>query len=290
MSNSVAASPTTANLADWIGRSETREDRIDPRQVIALAATLDWAAPPERELPPLWHWVYFTPAARQSELGVDGHPRRGAAGGILPPVELPNRMWAGGRLTFHQPLVVGEAVTRVSRLIRAERKSGKAGDLVFVTVHHAISGANGLSVEEEHDIVYRNPAPKGTPPGGEVAPAAAPGQFRQLCKPDSVLLFRYSALTFNGHRIHYDYPYVTQEEGYPGLVVHGPLTATLLLQGFLQAHPGKRVTGFAFRAVGPIYDNQTFDVCGEITGPGQAKLWTDCAGRLTMKADVTFAE
>ena len=279
---------TPPALDAWIGREETRHDRIDSRQALALAATLDQAPDAilqSGELPPLWHWVYFTPATRQSELGHDGHPARG---GFLPPVDRPNRMWAGGRLVFHRPLRLDEAVSRRSRIIRCERKHGRQGELVFVTVHHTLSGPDGTALEEEHDIVYRNPTPPGSAPAGEAAPAAA--DFRQRVVADAVLLFRYSALTFNGHRIHYDHPYVTREEGYPGLVVHGPLTATLLLEAFRKAHPDKTVRRFAFRAVGPLYDHQPFDVCGALDGPGTARLWTDCDGRLTMKADVSFSD
>ncbi|THF60539.1 FAS1-like dehydratase domain-containing protein [Pseudothauera rhizosphaerae] len=274
------------DLTQWIGREELRADRIDPRIAQALAATLDLDPDGMKagaELPPLWHWVYFTPNARRSEIGPDGHPQRG---GFLPPVELPNRMWAGGRLGFRQPLRVGEAVTRISRIVRCERKSGRSGDLVFVTVEHTLSGERGVALVEEHDIVYRQPSPRGGPLAGEAVEARA--EFRQRVHPDPVLLFRYSALTFNGHRIHYDHPYVTREEGYPGLVVHGPLTATLLLGAFRAAHPDKVVRRFAFRAVGPLFDTTDFDVCGRLSGPGAAELWTDCDGRLTMKADVVF--
>lgn len=277
---------TKADLSDWIGREESRADRIDQRIAQALAATLDAdpaAMTMGTELPPLWHWVYFTPNARASEIGPDGHPKRG---GFLPPVELPNRMWAGGRLRFLQPLRIGDDVQRTSRILRCERKSGRTGDLVFVTIEHTISGAGGVAVVEEHDIVYRDASPRGGPLAGEAALAAA--EFRQHVHPDPVLLFRYSALTFNGHRIHYDHPYVTQVEGYPGLIVHGPLVATLLLEAFRAAHPQKRVTSFAFRAVGPLFDTHDFDVCGAITGPGTAALWTDCGGRQTMKAELAF--
>ena len=282
--NTQAQSP---DLSTWVGREETREDLIDLRTAQALAATLDYepdSMQPGAELPPLWHWVYFTPNARQSELGPDGHPRRG---GFLPPVELPNRMWAGGRFEFFQPLRVGETATRVSRILRCERKSGRSGDLVFVTVQHTLSGAAGVALTEEHDIVYRQPAPHGAAPGGEAVTAEA--QFRRAVHPDAPLLFRYSALTFNGHRIHYDHPYVTQEEGYPGLIVHGPLIATLLVENFRAANPGARVDRYAFRAVGPLYDTQDFEVCGRIVAPGEAELWTDCDGRLTMKATLGFS-
>jgi 3-methylfumaryl-CoA hydratase len=277
---------TTVDLSQWVGRGELRTDRIDQRVAQALAATLD--RDPETleegaELPPLWHWVYFTPNARASEIGTDGHPKRG---GFLPPVDLPNRMWAGGRLTFEQPLRVGEAVTRISRTARCERKTGRNGELVFVTVEHTVSSERGVCLVEEQDIVYRQPAAPGASLAGEQARGSA--ALRQRIHPDPVLLFRYSALTFNSHRIHYDQAYATREEGYPGLVVQGPLAATLLLETFRAAHPAKRIRRFVFRAVGPLFDTADFDLCGQFTGPDSADLWTDCDGRLAMKAEVTF--
>lgn len=277
---------STVDLTQWVGRGELSADRIDQRVAQALAAMFD--RDPETlnegaELPPLWHWVYFTPNARQSEIGADGHPKRG---GFLPPVDLPNRMWAGGRLSFEQPLRVGEAVTRISRIARCERKVGRNGDLVFVTVEHTVSGERGVCLVEEQDIVYRQPTPKGAPPAGAAVEGRA--DFRERIHPDPVLLFRYSALTFNAHRIHYDKPYATHEEGYPGLVVHGPLAATMLLEAFRTRHPAKRIRSFAFRAVGPLFDTTDFDLCGQLTGPDSADLWTDCEGRLAMKAQVTF--
>lgn len=280
MSNSVA------DMSAWIGRQSDASDVVASGQVSGLAATLDLDIDSVIQagvLPPLWHWMFFNPQARHSQLGTDGHPARG---GFLPPVELPNRMWAGGRFTFVKDVRIGEAITRKSEIIKCERKSGRNGDLVFVTVRHLISGESGLAIEEEHDIVYRNPAPKGAPLGGESV-TDAPG-YRKRIVPDPVLLFRYSALTFNGHRIHYDHPYTTQVEGYPGLVFHGPLAATLLLEAFRANNPAAKVKRFAFRAVGPLFDNQVFDVCGKLSEPGKAQLWTDCAGRVTMKADVAF--
>lgn len=280
MSNSVA------DMSAWIGRQSDASDVVASGQVSGLAATLDLDIDSVIQagvLPPLWHWMFFNPQARHSQLGTDGHPARG---GFLPPVELPNRMWAGSRLTFIKDVRIGEAITRKSEIIKCERKSGRNGDLVFVTVRHLISGESGLAIEEEHDIVYRNPTPKGAPLGGESV-TDVPG-YRKRIVPDPVLLFRYSALTFNGHRIHYDHPYTTQVEGYPGLVFHGPLAATLLLEAFRANNPAAKVKKFAFRAVGPLFDNQVFDVCGKLSEPGKAQLWTDCAGRVTMKADVVF--
>jgi len=273
------------DLSSWIGRDEVRTDVIDERTAVALAATLDYKAEEVLagdELPPLWHWVYFTPNVRRSDIGADGHAKRG---GFLPAVDLPNRMWAGGRLQFLRPLRIGEKVERVSRIVRCERKTGRTGELVFVTVEHLISGEYGGAIKEFHDIVYRQ-ASKGGPITGERVEKEA--NFSQIVHPDPVLLFRYSALTFNGHRIHYDHPYTTQVEGYPGLVVHGPLIATLLLNAFRNAHPSATVSEFSFRAVGPLFDTSNFAVAGRIVGPGTAELWTDCDGRVTMKAEVSF--
>ncbi|MBL8474056.1 MAG: MaoC family dehydratase N-terminal domain-containing protein [Rhodocyclaceae bacterium] len=284
MPNTLPALST--DIEAWIGKEETSVDGIDLRTAQALAATLDVdpeSVQPGTELPPLWHWVYFTPRTRQSQLGPDGHARRG---NFLPQVDLPNRMWAGSRIDFLQPIHIDEQLTRLSRVARCERKTGRHGELIFVTVAHIISGPHGVAIRDEHDIVYRHPTPRDGALAGEAPQHAA--EFRRTVLPDPVLLFRYSALTFNGHRIHYDHPYVTQVEGYPDLVVHGPLTATLLLEAFRDAHPQRQVTRFAFRAVGPLFANTAFDLCGRCTAPGTAKLWTDCAGRCTMKADVEF--
>ena len=279
-------SNSATNISAWLGRQQQANDHVAKGMVTALAATLDLDAEPIVQagvLPPLWHWMFFNPPARQSQLGTDGHPARG---GFLPAIELPNRMWAGSRLKFVQDIRIDEEITRHSKIIKCERKSGRNGDLVFVTVRHLINGENGLVMEEEHDIVYRNPSPKGAPLAGESITETP--DFRNHIVPDPVLLFRYSALTFNGHRIHYDHPYTTQVEGYSGLVFHGPLAATFLLEGFRATYPDARGKNFVFRAVGPLFDNQTFDVCGKLTAPGQARLWIDCVGRLAMRADVAF--
>ena len=226
-----------AALRSWIGRSETQVDvaaAVPPR---ALAATLDRDDPPSQPgaaLPPCWHWLYFLPLARQSQIGADGHPQRG---GFLPPVPLPRRMWAGSRIGLHAPLRLGQALSRTSRIGDVRLKQGKTGPLVFVSVHHEIHADGVLAVDEQQDIVYREAPPPGeAPPAGLPAPADA--QWMRRIEPDAVLLFRYSALTFNGHRIHYDRRYATGVEGYPGLVVHGPLIATLLLDLLRRELPG----------------------------------------------------
>ena len=211
---------TLAHLQTWQGRSETLEDLITPAPLRALSATLDRDDPlpiAGTPLPALWHWLFFLPHHRQSEIGPDGHAKRG---GFLPPVPLPRRMWAGGRLQWNAPLKVGDTVKRVSTIESVTHKSGRTGDLLFVLVKHEVHNAQGLCLTEEHDIVYRPAAQAGDPvpaptPASSVAGQGAPTDelWQRDVTPDDVLLFRYSALTFNGHRIHYDRKYVTDVEG-----------------------------------------------------------------------------
>jgi 3-methylfumaryl-CoA hydratase len=260
------------SLEQWIGRSESRTDLITPAPIAALAATLDRddAIPqPGDAVPPLWHWLYFLPVHRQSELGSDGHAKRG---GFLPPVPLPRRMWAGGRLEFHHALRVGESITRVSRILNVKSKQGRSGPLVFVLVRHEISNRQGLALTEEQDIVYRD-----FPASGDSTPAPTPAPvnavWQRTIHPDDVLLFRYSALTFNGHRIHYDRRYAMDIEGYPGLVVHGPLLATLLLDLLQRSRLGAQVKRFEFRAVSPLFDVSSFQVCGNPESGEAVHLW-----------------
>jgi len=270
------------NLKEWIGRTETLQDQVTPGPIAALSATLDRDDPaPVRgdALPPLWHWLYFLPVTRQSQIGPDGHTTRG---GFLPPVDLPRRMWAGSRLEFRQPLRVGDQITRVSRIASVQEKQGRSGALVFVTVRHEISNGEGLGIVDEHDIVFRDQAAPGTTP----APPSAPSDhaWERAIHPDSVFLFRYSALTFNGHRIHYDRRYTMEVEGYPGLVVHGPLIATLLLDLLRRQMPSVQVAKFSFRAVSPLFDIDSFFVCGKPEGGG-VKLWAkNATGGLAMEA------
>jgi len=252
-----------------------------------LSATLDRA--PERPpagtpLPALWHWLYFLPLHRQSEIGPDGHAKRG---GFLPPVPLPRRMWAGSQFEFHKPLRVGDDLTRVSTIEDVTEKSGRTGPLVFVKVRHEIRRGNDseVALTEFHDIVYREaPRPDDVAPPPKPAPASATWERQWI--PDDVLLFRYSALTFNGHRIHYDRRYVTEVEGYPGLIVHGPLIATLLLDLLRHQLPDADVLRYEFRAVRPLFDINHFFVCGEPQPDGKTfRLWArDHQGWLTMDA------
>ena len=252
----------------------------------ALSATLDIDASPPRSgdpVPPLWHWLWFLPIHRQSELGPDGHAK---TGDFLPPVSLPLRMWAGGRFEFHRPLRVGQIYTRTSRIIEVHQKEGRSGPLVFVTVRHEISDAEGIALSEEQDIVYRdNPATPGTRPAvAESAPTDA--AWERIVRPDDVLLFRYSALTFNAHRIHYDRRYAIEVGGYPGLVVHGPLIATMLMDMLRRNLPDAKVERFSFRAASPLFDTAAFILCGKPEPNGNTvALWAkDEAGHLATTA------
>ena len=271
------------DFSAWVGRSETREDIATQAPLRGLAALLDHDAVPDI-LPPLGHWLYFLPDARQSAIGEDGHPRRDGAG-LLPPVPLPRRIWAGSRIEFLAPIKVGAALTRVTTVDAIKPKRGASGDLLFVTLRHDIA-ANGVpAIREEQDIVFREPAPASPAPQAPtpVAPAE-PADVVRSVSPDPVLLFRYSALTFNAHRIHYDRDYARDVEGYAGLVVHGPLIATLLMDHALRSAPDLAPRHFAFRAEAPLIDGAPFDLCIAREG-GAAKLWArDAAGRATMRA------
>lgn len=265
---------------DWIGRTRSVADPMDPFAANALIATLELERPRLRAgdpLPPFWHWLHFHEAARASALGPDGHP---APGGFMPAVAEPRRMWAGGRLTMHRPLPLGAPARRRSTIARVARKTGRSGPLTFVTVETVIEGADGPCLTEEQDIVYRTDPPPGVPrPAPEPAPGGAAQRRDWAFGP--VALFRYSALTFNGHRIHYDADYAREVEGYPGLVVHGPLLATLLLELATEIAGAPR--RFDFRARAPVFAGETFAACAE---EGGGRLWVAGAdGRLAMTAE-----
>jgi len=272
--------------AAWIGRAEDAADVIQPERVAALWATLDRDGPPPTEgapLPPLWHWLYFWTIAKRSELGPDGHSR---LGGFLPALQGVGRMWAGSRVRFHEPLPIGAAVTRRSTIEEVTEKAGRSGRLVFVTVRHEISDAGGLAITDRHDIVYRELRAAGAPP--KPAPPAPEQATRvERWKADPTLLFRYSALTFNGHRIHYDQAYTTAREGYPGLVVHGPLLATLMAAAAAALEPDRRLRRFAFRARATVFADEPFSVLAERDG----RVWVRRAdGGLATSGEVSWTD
>lgn len=272
-------------FSNWIGRSEVHRDTITAAPVAALAATFD-IDDPGQELPPLWHWMYFTPKARASLIGPDGH---GARGDFLPPIALPRRMWAGGRTWFDQPIRVDDEVTRRSTIARVETKQGRSGPLTFVTVAHEITTPRGVAMREEHDLVFRE-NPKADDPAPAPQQAPSDENFRRTVTPDPVLLFRYSALTFNGHRIHYDRRYVTEVEGYPGLVVHGPLIGTLLLDLVRREYPDAVVKEFDFKAMSPLFDIHPFTICGRRDSDGSIALWAqNHLGHLATRARAVIA-
>ncbi len=274
----------------WIGRSQDDTDVIDPLRARAMQATLDDTAQPLKAgdpLPHLWHWLYFWDAAPHATLGPDGHPARGE---FLPPVNLPRRMWAGGRIRFQKPLTVGAPARRRSTVTDIQSKQGSTGRLVFVTIEHEIGDDQGLCIKEAQDIVFREAARPGELSSrGEAAPAVVP--WRNKIEPDPLLLFRYSALTFNGHRIHYDLKYATEEEGYPGLVVHGPLLATFMMELARQKTPDRQITSFVFRGLHPVFDTAAFSVGGRLVPDGaSAQLWiADSQGTLAMQARADLA-
>lgn len=269
--------------AAWIGRDETMADALDVTAVGRVTATLGGPVLKIGDpLPPLWQWAFFISAVPLDGVGPDGHPARG---GFLPPAGNDrNRMWAGGRVEFKTSLRVGVPAERRSTVIDVKEKTGRTGSLMFVTVRHEYWQEGAVAISEEQDIVYRQPSPPKLV-GTEPAPAAA---WRETMHPTPVLLFRYSAVTFNGHRIHYDHPYVTQQEGYPGLVVHGPMIATMMVAAFRRAHPDARLSSLSYRGLRPLVAPTPFDVAGRMVEPGVAELWAEQGGTLAHQAQLRF--
>ena len=294
---------TVQDFTPWVGKRQTVSDIISPVQVRQMAATLNDAArmqqPDCAPLPAGWHWLYFNPLEIQSRLGPDGHPARGD---FLPPVALERRMWAGSRLAWQRPFEVGMTVEKASEILKISHKTGRSGDMVFVTLAHRYSDARGIILEEEHDIVYRD-----TPSADETAALQAlgekiragqhsferQGRHVQAVQPDPVMLYRYSAATFNGHRIHYDVDYCRTVEGYPGLVVHGPLIATLLLNfAENQVAPGRFIRTFEFKALRPTFDLSGFHLnATPADSPDEGlNIWsTNNTGQVGLDGRITLA-
>ncbi|MBX3651100.1 MAG: MaoC family dehydratase N-terminal domain-containing protein [Burkholderiales bacterium] len=277
------------SLKQWIGRTETAVDYVTVPMVDRLSATLDRddAFPKIGDpLPVGWHSTLFPRIVRHSQIGPDGHPQRGD---FLPPVPLPRRMFAGKRTTFIAPLRVGDEVKRLSTIQNVTVKDGRSGRMVFVTVKTDISSPRGLAISEEQDIVYRGEPDKNAPPP-PAQPAPGKAVWQHEVTPDPVMLFRYSALTFNGHRIHYDHPYVTGVEGYPNLVMNGGLT-TLLVYELARSHGSTPVKFMSSRNVRALFVNRSITLCGEPSADNRtAKLWAqDDTGALALTAEAEFA-
>lgn len=270
---------------EWLGKTQSASDILTIAPMEGLAATLDRDVTTFTlgdALPPLWHWLYFLVPAKQSELAQDGHPQRGD---FLPPIPLPRRMWAGSRTNFIRPLLTGEGIERRSTIKSIRLKQGRSGNLGFVCVAHELHDSAGPLLQEEHDIVYRD-MPTGNASAQPPLQMDEAHDFSRTVTPDPTLLFRYSALTFNAHRIHYDRAYGADVESYPGLVVHGPLLATFLVELLNDNYPGATLSGFSFKAIRPVFDIDSFRVCGrKPDDSGNAKLWIeDSAGNLCMEA------
>jgi 3-methylfumaryl-CoA hydratase len=283
----------TESLQSFVGRSQSIRDVAAAGTLAGLAALLDHSAPPwpPDELPPLAHWLYFVPRQRQSLLDTDGHPRRGD---FLPPVTLPRRMWVGSRERQIAVVPLDSVMERRSTIASVTEKRGRSGPMVFVTVKHEVIVGDAVAVIEEQDIVYRAAqAPQGNGSGvpgpGAATPAATTARASAVTRafvPDPVLLFRFSALTFNGHRIHYDRDYAREVEGYPGLVVHGPLVATLLMDHYLRYRRDQQILNFSFRAERPLFDTAPFELCLAENGTG-FDLWAlDATGAIAVSATV----
>jgi len=274
------------HLRGWIGREDSASEVLSPALVRQFNATFDRSsgAPPGDEAPLLIHFCLAQPSVPTAELGPDGHAARG---GFLPPVPLPRRMWAGGAFSFHGDILIGDEVNRRSTVKDVVFKQGRTGPLCFVTVEHVIT-ANGRSVlTERQDIVYREALAKNQPPAKPVDPAPL-GEQSSRITPSAAYLFRYSAMTFNGHRIHYDKDYVRDIEGYPGLIVHGPLQATLLCQ-FAADLRGARPASFSFRSFGTIFDTADFTVNASDSEDGGLRLWTaQTHGPVAMEATASW--
>ena len=269
---------------DWIGKSQSQTGEIDAKQTELLAITLDCPIPDKgARLPPCWHWAWFNEAKRKGELGRDGHPKRG---GFMPPIVLPRRMWAGGSFEFFNPLIVGSTVTKTSTIKDIVEKEGRSGKLCILTIQHDWMENENLCIREEQKLVYREDPEPDAPALEPPEPPQNPELTREIM-PDPVTMFRYSALTFNGHRIHYDADYARNVEGYPDIVFHAPLTATHLCNLAQTLAKGKPLKQFSYRATSPLFANETFTVNGKHTGDNELTLWaTTPQGKQAMQASV----
>ncbi len=272
------------NGRDWIGRAQVQTDILTPSLLARFRATLDTTDTGD-VAPQGIHWCLCTPDTATAGLDIDGHPKRG---GFLPPIPLPRRMWASSKVVFYAPIVAGAAVERRSTITGIEEKTGGSGALVFVEVDHETSSDGTLAVRERQTLVYREASTAAPAPVGKGTPALEGFQWHRSLTPAEALLFRYSALTFNSHRIHYDRPYATGEEGYRGLVVHGPLTATLLLDLAARDLGPNRLASFAFRGQSPALAGEVLHLVGKVDSAHVtlAALGSDGREIMTASAEV----
>ena len=271
-----------SNWANWIDRTSTSEQLLDPTQAQKMQATLGKEVTLQSGdlLPPAWHWLYFSEQTKSQNLGLDGHTQLGLT---LPAFPLPRRMWAGGKITWLRELVIGQSAQRTSKILNIEEKSGRSGDLIFLTMLHEVSQNQSLCIREEQNIVYRGAVNSSQPATPKLAPTEY--EFKQSWALNEVTLFRYSALTFNSHRIHYDADYTREVEGYPGLIVHGPLLATLLLD--LAVANNRPINEFTYRAMSPITLPNKFSAQGLVAN-NATQLWIASeSGALAMQAELT---
>lgn len=278
---------TTPDYMQWLGKTEEMVDLVTIDKVRALRATLDYADLTVNEgdpLPPAWHWIFANAIAPASQLGRDGHPTKG---GFLPPIPLPRRMWAGSKLEFRTPIRVGDRLKRHSLIAAIAPKSGSSGPLVFVTVRHTITSSSGGEVIDTQDIVYREDPTPGAPAARTASPPEGADMTRRVV-PDSTMLFRYSALTFNGHRIHYDLDYATKVEGYAGLVVHGPILATLMIEIVRNTRPSEQIVGFQFAGKRPVTVPMAIEVGAKREANGYA-TWIATEGTVASAGRVIVA-
>lgn len=276
------------NIDEWIGKTMDRSDSMAPEQLQRFEALMNrnpLAVTSGTHLPPCAHWCYFTPVEMQSELGVDGHARKG---GFLPPVELPKRMWAGGKIIFKKPLLAGTPAEKKSTIIAINEKEGSSGKLCFVTVRHQVSSKGALAIDEEQQIVYREESEEGAHPI-RTNPLDIDPDWKISVKPDTIQLFRFSALTFNSHRIHYDQDYVKKMEGFPNIVVHAPYLLVLLLDSFKNKDDGRVIEDVKYRADGPVYLDEQITIYGKSADNHRSELRvTGPEGNLAMSASVNW--
>lgn len=276
------------NYDNWIGKSKNQSDTMAPEPLRRFEALLNrdpGSVNNGTVLPPCAHWIYFNPAAPQDALAADGHPQKGD---FLPPVELPSRMWAGGTIRFKKPLTTGQSADKKTTITAIDEKDGTSGKLCFITLRHQISTAGALAIDEDQEIVFREASEKGAHPI-RTQPVDVDFDWKKSIQLNSAHLFRFSALTFNSHKIHYDHPYATQTEGYPNLVVHAPLLLVLMMNFFKTKTDGKVIEEIAYRAAGPMFLDEEITITSKDTDNNKVEMRAlGPDQKIALKASVTW--